>query len=604
MVLNFPNPYPDETFYSIVARYYDSFGTAGPKEHLYSLFSSNHQSATLDFPNNLKVFAQNTKSEYYTPERIINNHTLFPLYKRFLRENRIQLILKYFYAGDGNIHTTIGVNAGLSKSSRQPRYCSKCYENDLNKYGESYFRRSHQIPLIAICTQHKNQLEELLLSPETLNKHKFLSASQIPHLTSTRSKGTWNSQIQKIGERMISLLDPKEKHLFDLDIYFYKKKFQSLGFNKGENFIDLKKLYASFSDRFSQQTLRALKSEIKPNESKCWLKSIARKHRKSFDPIRHVLIEDFILAKTKANTTTDEFKNQKWPCLNPVCINKSKNVLSLFSEHYDQKAKKRILTIKCDCGFSYTESKDLANQPFRRVKTYGRLWEVELKKLLKKDISIRAIASQLNCDSKTVIHHMKNTGIDVKKRNPKVLLLKRKKWIQLKQKHSDLSISNLRSLQPALYTHLYKNDKNWLLTLKYPSGKKRTQYRVNWKSRDKDLGDRIYSKYHYLLSTGYKKRISKNILLKLASHEHTYYKNQSKLPISSRLLSKHEESIQEHQIRRVMMAIDTIKTQDLSLKAWRIYRIAGIRKKDITEKIERIVLQIVAHQTDSKLKTA
>ncbi|MEP3389121.1 MAG: TnsD family Tn7-like transposition protein [Reichenbachiella sp.] len=604
MVLNFPNPYPDETFYSIVARYYDSYGTAGPKEHLYTLFSTFHQSATLDFPNNLKVFCQNIKSDYYTPERILNNHTLFPLYQRFLNQFRTQQLVKTIYQTGGNIHTRLGVNAGLSKSPHQPRFCLKCYENDLNKYGESYFRRSHQLPLITICSKHQNQLAELLVTPKILNKHHFISTSQIPHLPITMSKRRWNSQIQTVGERMISLLDANKKHIYDLDIYFYKRKLQSLGYKKGENFIDLDRLYASFSDHFSQQTLRILNSEIRPHESKCWLKSIARKHRKSFDPIRHILLEDFILAHASSNNIKDELKNRKWPCLNPVCENKYKNVLAVFSKHYDPKTKKRILTIKCKCGFSYTESEGKIDQPFRRVKTFGPLWEGELKNLLGKKLSIRSIARRLNCDSKTVVHHSKKTKSDANQTRTNELLLKRKKWSQLKLINSELSITDLRSLQPALYTYLYRNDKDWLLSLKYPSGRKRNNVRINWTARDRELSNRINSKYHYLLSTGYKKRISKSILLKLAGQEHTFYKNQSKLPISSRLLAKHEESIQQHQIRRVMMAVEVIKTQNISLKAWRIYRIAGIQKKHITEKIEHTVLQVVDNQSDSKLKTA
>jgi hypothetical protein len=38
------------------------------------------------------------------------------------------------------------------------RYCPACIEDDLIRYGETYWHRSHQLPAVTICVEHRRQL--------------------------------------------------------------------------------------------------------------------------------------------------------------------------------------------------------------------------------------------------------------------------------------------------------------------------------------------------------------------------------------------------------------------------------------------------------------
>lgn len=593
MVLNFPNPYPDEIFYSIVSRYYDYYGTSGPKELLSLLFSKGHQSATIDFPNNLKAFSENVWSQYYSPQNIISNHTLIPLYIRFLDAKRQNLLTERQLNIGGNLHATIGVNAGLSKSLRLPRFCRICYEEDLRKLGESYFRRTHQIPYLSYCTQHRCELEQVLTLPRQLNKHQFLSTSSIISHPALINRIAPDKQFEKISSRIIELLCPDKTHIFNLDPYFYRSELQKIGFAKGKHSIDLELLYQSFTDYFPRELLSSFRSEVDFNRASCWLKSIIRKHRKSFDPVRHVLLEDFINNYSGGVINPSSKKNKSWPCLNPACKNFNKSVLQIHSTHLDKKSKREISVIKCHCGFSYTESLLNNNKVFRRVKSYGHIWEKKLAELLVLKKSIRNIATLLNCDSKTILHHLNSREVKSVKTKDSELLLKKRQWSDLKKMNSMQSVTQLRKAQPSLYSYLYRNDKEWLINQEYPKLVRTTKARLNWQCKDEEISALIKSKYHYLLSMANGKRISRSLLLKLTGVEHTYRKNIKNLPRSSRLLAKCEETLLEHRIRRVKLAIKQIENENLSLKRWRIYRIAGIRKEYISEELECMINTII-----------
>lgn len=83
---------------------------------------------------------------------VLANHTLLPFYLRFYDSAKKQKTVELLRSGKGagitNIHSKLpGVQEGL-------KYCPQCYCDDMNRFGEPYWHREHQIPLMPMCPKH------------------------------------------------------------------------------------------------------------------------------------------------------------------------------------------------------------------------------------------------------------------------------------------------------------------------------------------------------------------------------------------------------------------------------------------------------------------
>lgn len=141
-----------------------------------------------------------------------------------------------------------------------------------------------------------------------------------------------------------------------------------------------KELISSFNYYYSKDLLCILQSNVKVDNENNWLSQIVRKHRKTFHPLRHLLLIQFL------DISLDELFNEKievkpfgegpWPCLNAGAEHYLKDMIHDVDITYDSKSKKPIGTFKCKCGFIYSRSgPDIDNMDrykVGRVKKSGR----------------------------------------------------------------------------------------------------------------------------------------------------------------------------------------------------------------------------------------
>lgn len=85
MIFEF-NPHPDELLYSVLARFnlVSRNVMIGSKETVQDAFSSRTASAVYDLPTRLSILHSNLPvGTHFTPERMIQNLTLYRLYAPF-----------------------------------------------------------------------------------------------------------------------------------------------------------------------------------------------------------------------------------------------------------------------------------------------------------------------------------------------------------------------------------------------------------------------------------------------------------------------------------------------------------------------------------------
>ena len=237
-MLNFPNPYPNELMYSTIARAGVHHAITSPKQLLDEVFSNRKVVATIDLPNHLLSVLEHLPPNY-TLEKLVYEHTLFPLYALFSPENTRLRCLKWMeIQSKGSIHLALGVSASRVKQVSTLRYCSQCLKDQYSQYGELFWSRVWQIQGANSCTKHKVKLSEFVLIPHLTGRHQFIPASNI--IYPSQSKESAHPLDLIISKRIEELLQFPSTPAPTLHQWsqFYQRLARKLGCGKGAIHID------------------------------------------------------------------------------------------------------------------------------------------------------------------------------------------------------------------------------------------------------------------------------------------------------------------------------------------------------------------------------
>ena len=345
-----------------------------------------------------------------------------------------------------------------------------------------------------------------------------------------------------------------------------------------------------------------------------------RKKNKTSHPIRHLLLARFL------GISIDDLFNKKldykpfgygpWPCLNKSSDHYLQPVVTDMKVTYGADVKKPIGTFKCSCGFVYSRSgpdmTEDARYKIGRIKVFGSVWEARLKELIEKNLSLRQTARLLGVDPNTVKKYARKldlvtywekrsndnnespandfkraSGSDYNKRDTY-----RNKWLSLMKNNPDKGKTELQKMNTALFTWLYRNDREWLNNNSPAKKRVNNRYiRVDWNSRDKEILSKVEGVVKEMLNSKEKpERISISRIGSKLGIRALLEKHLDKLPRTKAYLDSVKESDKDFRIRRIKWAIQELEKEGQELKEWRILRKAGIRKEYVVEVKENILL--------------
>ena len=159
MIGYFPEPYPDELVYSLLARYCAKSGYLGYVCAAKEIFQNTWNLPNIEFLNEYKPEVYQRLEKNTGMRHIVMEHTMFPVYGRFLPQERRRAAYNALLLGKGNYHNLLPQNK-WKKNDRYLRYCPVCIKADREKYGETYWHRMHQIYGMNICPKHLCMLYE------------------------------------------------------------------------------------------------------------------------------------------------------------------------------------------------------------------------------------------------------------------------------------------------------------------------------------------------------------------------------------------------------------------------------------------------------------
>src|SRR6267142_1217308 len=213
MFAHFPNPYKDELLYSVLARCQDLLGYPSASAFFRDIFGVEHVAPAIEFPNRLNdLVSKLPPTEANNVNMIIQKHTMLPFYAPFLPKLSFDLILENIKTdGIRRMQTRAGVAGGHIRPPEFLRTCPVCDRENLVQYGETYWKRLHQIRGVEVCPTHLVFLESTDARRERLGiRNKFFAAQSAQRVTVPRSidlSDPGNRLLLKIAKSAAWLLD-------------------------------------------------------------------------------------------------------------------------------------------------------------------------------------------------------------------------------------------------------------------------------------------------------------------------------------------------------------------------------------------------------------
>lgn len=193
MLHYFPTPYPNEWWYSVLCRYYVWSGLMHYRSVLNELYNTRRRVHGRLIPGaDCYAVLSGLPEGLLSIEDVLLSHTLLPYYLRFYTKAKKKEVLASLIAGRQSGITNIDCSTPERKEGL--KYCPICYEEDRAKYGEPYWHREHQIPLISICPIHRCKLILHEVKFSALSE-VFLPLASIKVLSSDEALRAWEPAV-------------------------------------------------------------------------------------------------------------------------------------------------------------------------------------------------------------------------------------------------------------------------------------------------------------------------------------------------------------------------------------------------------------------------
>lgn len=152
-IVYFPELYEDELIYSVLARYYAGSSYIYYKDVVEDLFLTKVDRVEKEFLKHLKPEVIKILSHNQGIETLIENHTMYRHYGRFIDSDRRNIAYEALKSMDGDFSKLFAMPQNRKSKHRFFKYCPICSLRD-RQHGETYYHCSHQMRGLSVCPEH------------------------------------------------------------------------------------------------------------------------------------------------------------------------------------------------------------------------------------------------------------------------------------------------------------------------------------------------------------------------------------------------------------------------------------------------------------------
>ena len=299
MLAWFPRPYPDESVYSLIARYHECSGNVRLRDTLGQLFQAKRQSSSVFVPYRLGCLAEAAAPFGLGFDTLLREHTLFDYYMLFSKEENRQTVRRILqtnasenYEPYMNLYEQNEIPASL-------RFCPACMNEERRKYGEAYWHNLHQAPGMLCCEKHGCPL---VISTVSSKRHKianYIPAETMQFCQMPRLDERTALRLRALAEDIAFLWENREKirQMWERCGGSFANHFLFFASEKGLASPGLtlhrERFLSTFEAWISKEALERLDLAME-GVHKPWLFTICQRNRTPWNPAKAVLLAEFL----------------------------------------------------------------------------------------------------------------------------------------------------------------------------------------------------------------------------------------------------------------------------------------------------------------------
>lgn len=286
-----PAPYPDELWYSIVARRLRDWGYVNRSMELLQVYGSKPPVVNMAAPLRPGQFFLHACEESLPPTRIlVARHTLLPYYLAFAPPAERKAALDAIDGSDVLARLRLGaVTRKLVPAYL--RFCKDCLDTDRVLFGESFWHRSHQAPGLNRCSKHGGVLFESSVpyQPERLDYWTAHPSRCRATLSSRVSESMGRVLAKAVGQVLLSVLAASEL----VDLWIDKRRYAALLTECGYGAARGRVATTAFEEGFRTFLHRRRAEPTAFGPAGWWLAAFTRVPG-VLTPLQHLLLREFI----------------------------------------------------------------------------------------------------------------------------------------------------------------------------------------------------------------------------------------------------------------------------------------------------------------------
>lgn len=279
----FPEPYPDELIGSVLIRAGRHLGHSIKKTHSLLGLTPRYY-WTLFFQNSIQTIA----SVLAMPaDELLFAHTPFPYVSAFLSREQTQSLTDYYLSPHVS---SAALSQSATKGGAIARFCEECVTDDQREFGEDFWHRRHNLPLVTRCWKHGSRLQM------SNRRRGGISVIGLPHeqLGTTTVMPTFDEHIHALIEpTSVALLDSTFRQPTEEWQKGYRQMAHLRGFPGQGRLLSSQAITEGFIAYYGQTSLKRAGLEV-PDKPDPWPVTLLRRNQTAHVTARHILMQIYL----------------------------------------------------------------------------------------------------------------------------------------------------------------------------------------------------------------------------------------------------------------------------------------------------------------------
>ena len=582
-----PYGYPDESLFSLISRYHRLSGNLDDRATLTELFGKHTLIITSHLPSLIDIFVGNLPAgSKVDSQTVIDRYTVFPYYRPFLSERQHSQAIALMKGTTAiGLKTMMGLVPSQTRSSNNSyRYCDQCAARDEELYGQSYWHRAHQLPMVWICHEHGDPLYELDPSWVSLNRHRLFLPTDAKVIDCSKRIDIEARHCRLVNDIAIlseEVLNAQYGPICRKKLRVaYLQLARKLGLVTGNGRLRIQELTAWIKTKMLDLPDLNEFQFLRPNYSGAydWATSLLRKARKSTHPLKHL----FLIHSLGGNLDTIADVNVDAP----RSKTSTKIIATPPANELEQKLRKLLIEnkkslrqcsqiLKISVTTLRVEATRLKINVATRPKILNESQLITLRAALLSTASLKSI-SQIHLISVVSLYRILRMDPEIAQARDKLIF-----ELERCKRRENFLVGNKAQFGRSLpdYAWLYRNDRDWLTQVIKSASPKVVipKPRINWESRDAKFVEKVQKYSEQLYAAPKPVHVTKAALGRKLQALSMVEKHLAKLPLTSNALNEVIETREQFQCRRLRWAAQHILVDQHSVPKWLLLRVAGLR---------------------------